>query len=151
MWAAGLRLCCPRGGAAEVHGGGEAEVAQPHRLLELEGAHAHVGPGEAGVQEEAVEVSPLEARIRERELHGVDREAERRAAVDPPLGRDAEADDGGGAGERMGHAKRRDSPWRSTATRSVSPRSRASSSSQATGSSIGSYETTNVPQWIGTM
>src|SRR5439155_2686238 len=120
-----------------------------------------VVPGQAGIQEKAVEIRALEARILECEPHGVHREADRRVAVDLPLRRDAAADDRGRAAERMSrHAasgyggvarrgkrpKRRDSPWRSTATRSVRPRSRASSSSHSTGSSIGSYDTTKVPQ-----
>src|SRR3989441_1142529 len=119
------------------------------RATGLEGPRPLAGRGGAGVGGGAVGAPPLGPRARERGLPGVAREAERRVAVAPPLRRDAEADDGGGAGERMGHANRRDSPWRSTATRSVSPRSRASSSSQATGSSIGSYETPNGPQWVG--
>src|SRR5437867_11971280 len=41
-----------------------------------------LNPGEAGVQEEPVEVLALKARVGEREPHGVHREADRRVAVD---------------------------------------------------------------------
>src|SRR5581483_9672340 len=90
-----------RGRAAEVHGGGETEVTESHRLLELERAHAEIIPGEAGIQEEAIEVVSLEAGVVERQAHRVDREAERAVAVDLPLRRDAETDDRGRPRERM--------------------------------------------------
>jgi hypothetical protein len=86
--------------AAEAHRRGETEVAEAHRLLELERPHAEVVPREARVQEEPSRSVALEAASSSASRRRRPR-SRARCCRTPSLRRDAEAGDRGRSAERV--------------------------------------------------
>ncbi|OFV89414.1 MAG: hypothetical protein A3J75_08450 [Acidobacteria bacterium RBG_16_68_9] len=86
-------------GAAGVHHGRQPQVAQPHGLLQLKRAHALVAPAQAGVEQHAVEITALEARVVQREPDRFHGEAHVVTVVHLALLGNAESDDSSAAPE----------------------------------------------------
>ncbi len=68
--------------AAEIHGRGQAQIAQPHRLLQRVRRHRIVEPGDTGIDQQAVEIGAIEAGVFQREVNGLGSETHRARMIE---------------------------------------------------------------------